>query len=623
MGSVLQHGGKTHSEHDPSHKESFKHVFKPQTFGQRPCDITLVVEDGKEFKAHSQVLSEASPFFEKLLNSDMKESKEGVVRLEMFTEPVMEITLEFIYTGTLVQILSQEMAEGLIVAADYFLLPNLKTLAEAVAVSVGTMNTSNCISTYHVAELFQCEELLSKARHFILANFTAVAKTEEFLNLSSKEVEMWISSDEIDVSAEEDVFNIILAWIDRDKSERKKYFAELFRHVRLVYISRDYLCNNLVTNDLVKTRKACLNRVEKAVKSANCKSRKKGLAAPRNSLQTPVIVACMERYILCYFPRLDRWCELAENSVSNLKDHEIFSCHGKLYVLQFDPLPKLQCYDPVSNSWTALLQWEQRYVRQIFVRNDDEMYALVSERCSECDSLGCLCCRGIRGQPHPRRKHAYILIKYRPEANEWDEISSFDFGLSEGICIVVKDNLIYFIGGGVREENMHNNLADVDRYNLCINQWDKVADIQEARMFACGAATKEKLFIAGGLDRGGMTTTNTCEVYNETTNEWQFIANLIAKPCFLSSMVCCDDKIYVLGGCYDNDSHQAVECYDPDKNEWHKKTKLPINIPSAPPGEFYLHACSMRIFTKSLSNLPITWLLRPSQPDDKRKCVIM
>lgn len=49
-------------------------------------------------KAHRKVLAEASPFFEKLLDSDMKESNKGVVRLEMFTESVMRKTLGFIYT---------------------------------------------------------------------------------------------------------------------------------------------------------------------------------------------------------------------------------------------------------------------------------------------------------------------------------------------------------------------------------------------------------------------------------------------------------------------------------------------------------------------------------------------
>ena len=31
----------------------------------RPCDITLVVSDGKEFKAHRDVLVESSPFLKK------------------------------------------------------------------------------------------------------------------------------------------------------------------------------------------------------------------------------------------------------------------------------------------------------------------------------------------------------------------------------------------------------------------------------------------------------------------------------------------------------------------------------------------------------------------------------
>ena len=93
----------------------------------QPCDVTLGVRDGK-FKAHKKVLSEASSFFEKLLNSDMNESKEGVVRLEIFTDSLMRNTLEFIYTGN-VQILDEDDARDLIMLADYLLLPKLKILA--------------------------------------------------------------------------------------------------------------------------------------------------------------------------------------------------------------------------------------------------------------------------------------------------------------------------------------------------------------------------------------------------------------------------------------------------------------------------------------------------------------
>ena len=82
-----------------SRKEVIGELFIPKDTLDQPCDVVLMVKDGGEFKAHRRVLSEASPFFEKLLNSDMKESQESVVRLEMFTESVMAATLQFVYTG--------------------------------------------------------------------------------------------------------------------------------------------------------------------------------------------------------------------------------------------------------------------------------------------------------------------------------------------------------------------------------------------------------------------------------------------------------------------------------------------------------------------------------------------
>ena len=48
------------------------------------------------------------------------------------------------------------------------------------------------------------------------------------------------------------VSHIILTWMNYDNSNRKKYFAQLFRQVRLAYVARDFVHNNIETNDLVK-----------------------------------------------------------------------------------------------------------------------------------------------------------------------------------------------------------------------------------------------------------------------------------------------------------------------------------------------------------------------------------
>ena len=92
------------------------------------CDITLVTKDDKEFKTHRNVLSAASPFFYKLLQSDMKENRDWTARFEEISGSIMEDVLEFIYTGS-VQI-TQENSNDLIDTANYLLIPGLKTVSE-------------------------------------------------------------------------------------------------------------------------------------------------------------------------------------------------------------------------------------------------------------------------------------------------------------------------------------------------------------------------------------------------------------------------------------------------------------------------------------------------------------
>ena len=166
------------------------------------CDITLVTNDDREFKAHRNVLSAASPFFCKLLESDMKENREGIVRFEEISGTVMEDVLEFIYTGTVE--VTQENAKELIAAGLYLMIPSLKTVSGRFLEA--EMSNSNCISTFYFAEKYDCDELMNNSRRFVLENFRFVAALDEFLNLEAKEVEKWLSSDDISVKTEADVF---------------------------------------------------------------------------------------------------------------------------------------------------------------------------------------------------------------------------------------------------------------------------------------------------------------------------------------------------------------------------------------------------------------------------------
>ena len=82
--------------------------------------------DKARLKAHRIVLCASSPFFYNALNSDMKENKERVIRLEETSKAVTEEVLEYLYTGHLD--INEHNAFDLLAAADYFLIPILKSL---------------------------------------------------------------------------------------------------------------------------------------------------------------------------------------------------------------------------------------------------------------------------------------------------------------------------------------------------------------------------------------------------------------------------------------------------------------------------------------------------------------
>ena len=178
----------------------------------------------------------------------MKERKDGVIRLEETNKAVMEEILEYLYTGH-IDINEISATFDLMAASDYFVMPSLKALCGAIILK--TLALSNCVFIYYFALKYRCEELQKGAKDFILANFVAVADTEDFLNLSSKQVEEWISSDEIIVEGEEEVFQAAVKWMERNESQKQNLY-ELFRYIRCIYLPRVYLSNVALHDPLVK-----------------------------------------------------------------------------------------------------------------------------------------------------------------------------------------------------------------------------------------------------------------------------------------------------------------------------------------------------------------------------------
>ena len=137
--------------------------------------------------------------------------------------------------------------------------------------------------------------------------------------------------------------------------------------------------------------------------------------------------------------------------------------------------------------------------KQIFLAKN-EFYALACE--SSCE--WCFQTSRENGR-HPLlvntfcwnfKQHESFVAKYHAESNLWVEVAPFPLGWRYGICIVAKDNFIYFLGGSSRADG--KLLAKAGRNYLCTKKWVRIADLQRPRTFAYGAHAYGQVFIVGG-----------------------------------------------------------------------------------------------------------------------------
>ena len=529
------------------------------------CDITLVAKEGNEFKAHRNVISAASPFFSKLLNSDMREKEEGVIRFEEISESILGVIVKFIYTGSIE--VNRKNAKNLIIAADYLLLESLKVIAGGFLEK--QMSNYNCISTLHFAEKYRCQELVLRSTNFIQDNFTSVAMSDEFLNLDSEEVEKWISSENILVAAEEDVFRIIVNWVEQNKGERKDKFEQLFRHVRLVMLSRDSLLSDVVTNELVTEHFSFLS------------------CASRRRLQTEAIVIRRGKKTYCYLPEEDEWKRLADG-LSEDRDHstQIIKFRDQLYSFPGSRYAETERYDPAFNSWTTLKLPLPNDTFSLAVVNG-QIHAMYRRLRQEVDP-------GPLGRYFDRRSRtvAELVIKrYNVELCTWETLSSSqDSHYQNDSCIVSFGNCLYILGGGCSNK--------ASRFDTAESKWDEIASMPISESSPCGVATQEKIFVTSV--RG-----QQCAVYQVSTNEWHTIPSLNFTRVSSRSLVCLNETVYVLGVADKNSSQPAeivVNSYDPKLNKWIQKTSIPINKSSDE--ETYSFQCSTLKLSKGLLTKP-------------------
>ncbi|CAH3197894.1 unnamed protein product [Porites evermanni] len=544
---------------------------------ERFCDVIVEVK-GKEFKVHKAVLAASSPFFLTLLESNMRESNEHLIKVELeeATASIMEDVLKYVYTGNVS--VTEESVHNLIATADYLLLPGLKSLA--CDFLKGILATENCVFNYYFAERYQCMNLMEECRELIKSNFSAVMETDDFLNLDVRHVSKWVSSDDITVKAEEEVFKGIVKWVNHNKSEREKEFPYLFHQVRLNSVDQDYLVNELVKEELITTNNECLNFVLGFLKwildpTLQCSIK------PRTCLQTQVngIFVCGGNKTLFYLPNQNIWYQLSD-LLMEYQDHAAIQYRDKVYI--FGNQGGGDCYMPSTNTWGAI-QSESFCGKLCSLLKLDKhkiLYAVLERSLKSCG-----------------------VYHYDPVKSEWKNFVDEEKLQLFGACGVTDGCHLYVIGGSKRDDwpaALPLGSTKVVRIDPEDGNHEEVASMNEARHDAFGAAMNGKIYVGGGRQK--KRTLRTCEMYDLLTDEWQVMPSLNV-PRHSSSMVCYEEALYAVGGMKTRqDRELSVEMFDFKTNEWKKKSTIPVadEIEEERKEKLHYKACSAAVHKDAL-----------------------
>lgn len=522
------------------------------------CDTTLRA-DGQDFTAHRCVLSAASPYFRALFTSQLnvQESESNLIELTEITCDALTEVLQYIYTGKAK--IDSSTAQDLVVAADYLIIPSLKSKASLFLEE--SIDVSNCLALESFASQYNCESLKQAAVTYSRENFVAVAKSSDFQSLDFENVKKLLSEDEINVPQEEDVYEAVIRWVKHDPASRECSLPELLNCVRLFSMTKYSLRQILDEEELVKKSLACTTILLNGLDYFLFPDQYQEMTLkPRLSLGEYENVVLLTGGQLpdnqtsnntrCFVLSTKKWLNSLPTMPYSCSHHGAAVCRGLLYVMVKSNGIFGNCemwsFNPKQKKWNSTNASCGRRTNCSLTTFNEELY--------------------ITGGEGDWQKKTQV---YNPALHEWKNVAPMKIGRAAH-CIVALQKHIYVIAGC----NDTVCLKSVERYNPSTDQWNKIPSISKARRFAAAATASGKIVVVGGFSGMSLTTEASCEMFNPSTNEWSLISSP-AMPRAACGIVSMDDIIYLFGGRNEEYFMKTIECFDVKLNEWHVVDVIP------------------------------------------------
>ncbi|RXM31857.1 Kelch-like protein 20, partial [Acipenser ruthenus] len=497
------------------------------------CDVVLVVGT-KKIYAHRVILSACSPYFRAMFTGELAESRQTEVVIRDIDERAMELLIDFAYTSQVT--VEEGNVQTLLPAAC---LLQLAEIQEACCEFLKRqLDPSNCLGIRAFADTHSCRELLRIADKFTQHNFQEVMESEEFMLLPSNQLIDIISSDELNVRSEEQVFSAVMAWVKYSIQERRPQLPQVLQHVRLPLLSPKFLVGTVGSDPLIKSDEECRDLVDEAKNYLLLPQERPLMQGPRTRSRKPI--RCGEVLFA-----VGGWC--SGDAISSVERYDPQTNEWRMVA----SMSKRRCgvgvsvlddllYDPKTNQWSSDVAPTSTCRTSVGVAVlGGYLYAVGGQ-----DGVSCL----------------NIVERYDPKENKWTRVASMSTRRL-GVAVAVLGGFLYAVGGS----DGTSPLNTVERYNPQENRWHTVAPMGTRRKHLGCAVYQDMIYSVGGRD--DTTELSSAERYNPRTNQWSPVVAMTSRRSGVGLAVV-NGQLMAVGG-FDGTTYlKTIEVYDPDANTW-------------------------------------------------------
>uniref|UniRef100_A0A3Q1EMQ7 Kelch-like family member 22 n=1 Tax=Acanthochromis polyacanthus TaxID=80966 RepID=A0A3Q1EMQ7_9TELE len=534
-------------------------------------DVVLVVE-GRPIQAHRILLAASCDYFRCMFAGGLRETQQEEIPIHGVTYMAMKKILDYIYTSEIE--LDLECVQEVLIAATLVQLENVISFCCDFLFS--WLDEGNILEVAHLADVYGLQELNTRLHSYILRNIQTLSRTEAYRRLPQEEIFKALSSNELHVSSENEVYEAALHYhyspeqVETDQvylQVSPKDNLKMLDAVRFCLIEKQVLQRlhgRLSQCPLKDSVSAALRYHEQEVLQPVLQT---PLTQPRSTFRCVLGFGGMfssssstdsEHLFQVYHPSWGEWRTLTATYAPRMSNQGIAVLNNFVYLIGGDKnssgfRAETRCwrYDPRHNSWYSIQPLQQQHADHCVCVVGGHIYAIGGRDYSdELDSVE----------------------RYDPHSNTWEFVSPLKREVYAHAGAVV-DGKIYITCG--RRGSVY--LRETYCFDPAANQWTGCAEGPVERAWHGMAAVNGHVYVIGGSndERGYRRDVLKVACFNPTANSWSLITPLPAghgEP----GIAVLDSRIYVLGGrSHDKGNRMKyVHLYHTDTDEWENETEF-------------------------------------------------